>query len=251
MHPVSRRACGQQLHLAGFAYPVSGVARVTAVLRRASSRRPPGRSVPASLFRGAACLRRSRPRAAGPAPGPGGLGARRRHAAGHGIRATSASGTGSGAGRWRVTVSLGAAGECFAGPRSAPAPTAAAAPASRSGCRRPRPCCAPCSSRPAVGPGRLRRPGQPAGRHRDGDPVQRHVRADHPGHRGRPRLRSPGPAARQHADPADPARPFRARVRHRDVHPPPAERPAAAADPRAGREIRSPQRGLRGLSSVV
>ena len=85
VHPVSLRACGQQLHLAGFAYPVSGVARVTADSggQFASTARE---ILPASLFHGHGLLRRPRPRAAGPAPGPRGLGARRRHATGHGIR---------------------------------------------------------------------------------------------------------------------------------------------------------------------
>ncbi len=54
VHPVPLRACGQQLHLAGFAYPVSGVARITADSGGpfASTARE---ILPASLFQGAAC----------------------------------------------------------------------------------------------------------------------------------------------------------------------------------------------------
>ena len=111
VHPVPRRACGRQLHLAGFAYPASGVARITAYSSGpfASTARE---TVPARLFRGAG--------------DPGGLAAGQpalrlvpgvwEHAGA--TPPDTASGTiGSGrlgSGRWRVTVTLGAAGECFA-----------------------------------------------------------------------------------------------------------------------------------------
>ena len=111
VHPVPRRVCGQQLHLAGFAYPASGVTRITAYSsgQFASTARE---TVPASLSRGG--------------DGAGGS------ATGQPVRrlvpgvwehagATppdTASGTiGSGhlgTLRWRVTVTLGATGECFA-----------------------------------------------------------------------------------------------------------------------------------------
>ena len=112
VHPGAGGACGQQLHLAGFAYPASGVTRITAYSSGpfASTARE---TVPASLFRGAGD-------SGGPATGqpalrlvPGVW----EHAGG--TPPDTASGTiGSGhlaAVRWRVTMTLGAAGECFAG----------------------------------------------------------------------------------------------------------------------------------------
>jgi hypothetical protein len=112
VHPVPRRVCGQQLHLAGFAYPAAGVARITAYSSGpfASTARE---TVPAGLSGGAG--------------DPGGSAAGQpalrlvpgvwEHAGA--TPPDTASGTiGSGhlgTGRWRVTVTLGAAGECFAG----------------------------------------------------------------------------------------------------------------------------------------
>ena len=107
VHPVIRRACGQRLHLAGFAYPASGVAQITAYSggQLASMARE---TVPASMFSG--------PGSAAGQPAlrlvPGvwaHLGAT--------PAATAAGVIGSGpvgGRRWRVTVTLGAAGECFA-----------------------------------------------------------------------------------------------------------------------------------------
>ena len=112
VHPVPGRVCGQQLHLAGFAYPASGVTRITAYSSGpfASTARE---TVPASLFRGAGD-------SGGSATGQPAL----RLVPGVWEHAgdtppDTASGTiGSGhlaAVRWRVTMTLGAAGECFAG----------------------------------------------------------------------------------------------------------------------------------------
>ncbi len=112
VHPVPRRVCGRQLHLAGFAYPASGVTQITAYSGGpfASTARE---TVPASLFRGAGD-------SGGPATGQPAL--RLVPGVWEHTGATppdTASGTiGSGhlaAVRWRVTVTLGAAGECFAG----------------------------------------------------------------------------------------------------------------------------------------
>jgi hypothetical protein len=112
VHPVPLRACGQQLHLAGFAYPVSGVAQITAYSggQFASTARE---TPPAGMFGGAG-------HPAGSATGQPPL--RLVPGVWEHLGATppdTASGTigsgGSGAGRWRVTVTLGAAGECFAG----------------------------------------------------------------------------------------------------------------------------------------
>lgn len=108
VHPVPLRACGQQLHLAGFAYPASGVAQITASSggQLASMARE---TVPPSMFAG---------------PGsPTGQPALRLVAGvwehmGATPAATASGVIGSGqagGGRWRVTVTLGAAGECFAG----------------------------------------------------------------------------------------------------------------------------------------
>ncbi|MDX6337808.1 MAG: hypothetical protein QOG05_5148 [Streptosporangiaceae bacterium] len=112
VHPVPLRACGRQLHLAGFAYPLSGVAQITAYSggQFASTARE---TPPASMFGGAGD-------SGGSATGPPAL--RLVPGVWEHLGATppdTASGTigsgGSGAGRWRVTVTLGAAGECFAG----------------------------------------------------------------------------------------------------------------------------------------
>ena len=85
VHPVPRRVCGQQLHLAGFAYPAAGVTRITAYSsgQFASTARE---TVPASLFRGGGDPGGPASRAAGPAAGARGLAARGRHPAGHGVR---------------------------------------------------------------------------------------------------------------------------------------------------------------------
>ena len=110
LHPVTRRACGQQLHLAGFAYPASGVAQITAYSggQLASMARE---TVPASMFPG--------PGSAGPAAGQPALrlvpGVWAHMGATPAAAASGVIGSGPvGGGRWRVTVTLGAAGECFA-----------------------------------------------------------------------------------------------------------------------------------------
>ena len=111
VHPVPLRACGQQLHLAGFAYPASGVARITAYSggQLASMARE---TVPASMFSG--------PDSAGSATGQPALrlvpGVWEHMGATPAATASGVIGSGqAGGGRWRVTVTLGAAGECFAG----------------------------------------------------------------------------------------------------------------------------------------
>ena len=112
VHPVPERVCGQQLHLAGFAYPASGVARITAYSsgQFASTARE---TVPASLFRGAGDP-------GGTAAGQPALrlvpGVWEHTGATPPDTASGTIGSGHlGSGRWRVTVTLGAAGECFAG----------------------------------------------------------------------------------------------------------------------------------------
>jgi hypothetical protein len=110
LHPVTVQACGRRVPLAGFSYPRSGVATITAyagtqVLTRVTP--------PASLFTQTA------------APGPPG-------SAGSTLRLVpgvwqqlwttpSAVATGTvaagrtGGTRWRISVQLGAAGDCFLG----------------------------------------------------------------------------------------------------------------------------------------
>jgi hypothetical protein len=109
-HPVPVRACGQQLHLAGFAYPASGVAQITAYSggQLASTARE---TVPASM---------SGPGSAGSAAGQPALrlvpGVWEHAGATPAAVASGVIGSGqAGGGRWRVTVTLGGAGECFAG----------------------------------------------------------------------------------------------------------------------------------------
>ena len=117
LHPVTIEACGQRLPLAGFSYPRSGVATITAyagtqVLTRVTP--------PASLFSQAAAAAGSY--AAPGAPGSAGSTLRlvpgvwqqlwrtpRPVAAGT-VAAGQLGGT-----RWRISVQLGAAGDCFAG----------------------------------------------------------------------------------------------------------------------------------------
>jgi hypothetical protein len=109
-HPVPLRACGRQLHLAGFAYPASGVAQITAYSggQLASTARE---TVPASM---------SGPGSAGSATGQPALrlvpGVWEHAGATPAVVAAGVIGSGqAGGGRWRVSVTLGAAGECFAG----------------------------------------------------------------------------------------------------------------------------------------
>jgi hypothetical protein len=109
-HPLSLRACGQQLRLAGFAYPASGVAQITAYSggQLASTARE---TVPASM---------SGPGSAGSATGQPALrlvpGVWEQAGATPAAVASGVIGSGQASGgRWRVSVTLGAAGECFAG----------------------------------------------------------------------------------------------------------------------------------------
>ena len=112
LHPVTRRACGRPLHLAGFAYPASGVTQISAYSGgpfASTSRETP----PASLFHGTGA-------ASGPATSQPPLrlvpGVWEHMGATPPIAAAAAIGAGRrGAGHWRVTVTLGATGECFAG----------------------------------------------------------------------------------------------------------------------------------------
>ncbi len=112
LHPVTLRACGQELHLAGFAYPASGVTQISAYSGgpfASTSREAP----PASLFHGAGA-------ASGPATSQPRLrlvpGVWEHMGAIPPDTAAAAIGSGRlGAGHWRVTVTLGATGECFAG----------------------------------------------------------------------------------------------------------------------------------------
>jgi len=170
----------------------------------------------------------------------------------------TASGTvGSGqlaGGRWRITLTLGATGECFAG-------SSFGAGSYTSGTA-----CQPIGLPPVTAVLRpLTFAGQPRLAGYGGVVSSRAVTVTAALSNGtteriarslwRPELPGPGPRARHHADPAGPARPLRARVRHRDVHPAgrlirPAADPARPDQPAAPR-IRCPQRGLRGLSSVV
>jgi hypothetical protein len=117
LHPAALRACSRQLHLAGFAYPASGVAQITAYSSgqfASTARETP----PASLFGGTAAAGGSATPAAPLRLAPGvwaHLGATPPDTA-TGTIGSGRLGTGqAGAGRWRVTVTLGAAGECFAG----------------------------------------------------------------------------------------------------------------------------------------
>ena len=112
VHPVPLRACGQQLHLAGFAYPASGVAQITAYSRgqfASTARETP----PAAMFHGAAD-------SGGSVAGQPSLrmvpGVWEHMGAMPPDRASGTVGSGQLAGgRWRITLTLGATGECFAG----------------------------------------------------------------------------------------------------------------------------------------
>ena len=112
LQPVTRQACGRELHLAGFAYPASGVAQITASAGgqlAATSQETP----PASLFHGAAD-------SGGPAGSAPGLrlvpGVWAHAGATPAVAATGTAGSGRlGTARWRVTMTLGPAGECFTG----------------------------------------------------------------------------------------------------------------------------------------
>ena len=105
IQPVTRQMCGREMHLAGFAYPASGVAQITAYAGgqlSAMSRETP----PASLFRGAG-------RAAGQPGSAPGLrlvpGVWEHLGATPAITAAGPAGSGRlGPARWRVTVTLGA-----------------------------------------------------------------------------------------------------------------------------------------------
>ena len=147
LHPVTVHACGREMHLAGFAYPASGVAQISAYaggqLAAMSQETPP-----ASLFQGAGD-------SGGQAASSPGLrlvpGVWEHAGATPAVAATGTAGSGRlGTARWRVTVTLGPAGECFAGASfGGGSPTPAARPACRSGCRRPRLRCTPWCSRPS------------------------------------------------------------------------------------------------------
>lgn len=117
LRPVTVRACGQRLPLAGFSYPRSGVATITAYAGAQLLTRV---TPPASLFTGTA-----RPGVSSVPPGtPGSAGATPRLvpgvwqqlwrtpapvAAGL-VAAGRLAGT-----QWRISVQLGPAGDCFAG----------------------------------------------------------------------------------------------------------------------------------------
>ena len=112
LHPVTVHVCGREMHLAGFAYPASGVAQITASsggqLAATSQETPP-----ASLFRGADDT-------GGHAASSPGLrlvpGVWEHVGATPAVAATGTAGSGRlGTARWGVTVTLGPAGECFAG----------------------------------------------------------------------------------------------------------------------------------------
>jgi hypothetical protein len=113
LRPVPVQACGRRLPLAGFSYPRSGVATITAyagaqVLARVTP--------PASLFTGAGSYA---------APGtPGSAGSTLRLVPGvwqqlwrsQGAVASGVVASGRlGGTRWRISVQLGAAGDCFLG----------------------------------------------------------------------------------------------------------------------------------------
>jgi hypothetical protein len=112
LHPVTLRACGRQLHLAGFAYPASGVTEISAYSGgpfASTSREAP----PASLFHGAAAARGPATSQPPPRLVPG---VWEHMGATPPDTASAAIGSGRlGAGHWRVTVTLGATGECLAG----------------------------------------------------------------------------------------------------------------------------------------
>jgi hypothetical protein len=112
LQPVTVRVCGREMHLAGFAYPASGVAQITASAGgqlAAASRETP----PPSLFHGGSDSGGQ----AASAPGLRLVAGVWAHAgASPAVAAAGTAGSGRlGAARWRVTVTLGPAGECFTG----------------------------------------------------------------------------------------------------------------------------------------
>ena len=147
LHPVTVHACGREMHLAGFAYPASGVAQISTYaggqLAAMSQETPP-----ASLFQGAGD-------SGGQAASSPGLrlvpGVWEHAGATPAVAAAGTAGSGRlGTARWRVTVTLGRPVSASPGPRSAAgAPTPAARRACPSGCRRPRLPCTPWCSRPS------------------------------------------------------------------------------------------------------
>jgi hypothetical protein len=112
LHPVTVHACGREMHLAGFAYPASGVAQISTYAGgqlAAMSQE----TLPASLFQGAGD-------SGGQAASSPGLrlvpGVWEHAGATPAGAAAGPAGSGRlGTARWRVTVTLGPAGECFAG----------------------------------------------------------------------------------------------------------------------------------------
>jgi hypothetical protein len=112
LHPVTVHVCGREMHLAGFAYPASGVAQITASsggqLAATSQETPP-----ASLFRGAGDSGGQAASSPGTRLVPG---VWEHVGATPAVASTGIAGSGQlGTARWRVTVTLGPAGECFAG----------------------------------------------------------------------------------------------------------------------------------------
>jgi hypothetical protein len=112
LHPMTVHACGREMHLAGFAYPASGVAQISTYaggqLAAMSQETPP-----AGLFQGAGD-------SGGQAASSPGLrlvpGVWEHAGATPAVAATGTAGSGRlGTARWGVTVTLGPAGECFAG----------------------------------------------------------------------------------------------------------------------------------------
>ena len=145
LQPVTVRVCGREMHLAGFAYPASGVAQITAYAGgqlAAMSRETP----PASLFRGAG--------QAGGQPAAPALrlvpGVWEHLGATPAVTATGTAGSGRlGAARWRVTVTLGPAGECFAGASFGGGPYTSSSVCVPIGLPPARPRCTPWSSPPS------------------------------------------------------------------------------------------------------
>jgi len=103
VRPVTVRACGQRLHLAGFGYPGSGVARITA---SSGAQFTTQATPPASMFGSASGT-----------PGTAGRLVPGVWAHMWGAGDVTASGTiGSGrlsSGSWHISVLLGAGGECY------------------------------------------------------------------------------------------------------------------------------------------
>lgn len=104
------RACGRSLRLAGFAYPASGVDRITAY---SGTQQVAQASPPASAVSGAGGPAGSTPR---PVPG---VWQNMWSTGGRALSGRLASGR-VGAVGWRISVLLGAGGECFTGSASGP-----------------------------------------------------------------------------------------------------------------------------------